>query len=383
MYITYHLILVACLRLCRGIQPLTRRNGVHGYKDLGLNLPPFFFEEYFGKSSLHIPATASVRELFQTLWGRRQAVRASEYGRFRAAIDGVEFPWIHGFTHSPLKNAEVAWTLNMTLVHNTVESRHDPLVHYLNKFAKFFRLEVHANSYMTPPGGTAFGFHVDLRDSFIIQIEGRKAWQLCDRVSKDLPMHPAVKKMWFALNTSTLSPDDPALEEKKCRHIDMLEGDVLYLPDGQTHRARVKDDDPLSLHLTLGVTRSNPKPVAEYFHLGSTDVTGAKPTKLKTKGKTLDHVAPVSWIDAAEREPASVEVVKVALSKTKSFEQSSLRREKTEVRQLIEAEYPEDDVNAVKLWWSHHNRGAVKLRKHLQSYIELRVQADVALQEEL
>lgn len=49
---------------------------------------------------------------------------------------------------------------------------------------------VNANMYLTPPGKAGLSPHYDVRDVFVVQLEGRKHWKMWEPVSK-LPVERA------------------------------------------------------------------------------------------------------------------------------------------------------------------------------------------------
>ncbi len=94
------------------------------------------------------------------------------------------------------------------------------------------------NMYLTPPGSTGFGAHYDTHDVFIVQIAGRKQWDLYG-VHFELPLEG---------QKVPLAEDLGAPEET----LELEPGAMLYLPRGLVHQARTTADSS-SLHLTVGV----------------------------------------------------------------------------------------------------------------------------------
>ncbi|HVF31629.1 MAG TPA: cupin domain-containing protein [Acidimicrobiales bacterium] len=77
---------------------------------------------------------------------------------------------------------------------------------------------VQANAYLTPPGSAGLARHHDEHDVLVLQVAGSKAWDVDD-----------------------LGP------------LELVAGDVLYLPAGTRHSAAAQDG--MSLHLSLGLLR--------------------------------------------------------------------------------------------------------------------------------
>ena len=94
------------------------------------------------------------------------------------------------------------------------------------------------NAYLTPAKTQALKPHFDSHDIFAIQCHGSKRWYVQIEGTK-LP---------------TLSTHQPVLEgidPSQLKEIDLLKGDVMYLPRGSIHYA-VANHEP-SLHLTIGL----------------------------------------------------------------------------------------------------------------------------------
>jgi hypothetical protein len=96
---------------------------------------------------------------------------------------------------------------------------------------------VHANAYLTPPGGRALAAHADIHDVFMVQTAGRKRWEIfAPRVEA-----PGARQ-------------EPDLREDPGElHLaaELTPGDVLYLPCGWGHRAAPAQER--SLHVTIAV----------------------------------------------------------------------------------------------------------------------------------
>lgn len=103
-----------------------------------------------------------------------------------------------------------------TLVLQSLERIHPPL----SEFARALEAEishlVQTNAYLSPPGASALARHSDRHDVFVVQLEGSKSWDV-----------------------EGLGP------------LELVEGDVLYIPRGCAHSAATNSRH--SLHLTIGV----------------------------------------------------------------------------------------------------------------------------------
>jgi hypothetical protein len=98
---------------------------------------------------------------------------------------------------------------------------------------------VHANVYLTPANSVGFSPHYDTHEVFVLQIAGRKHWQVYAP-----PLGLPHRSQPFAAHGPTTSP--PLLE------VELAPGDLLYLPRGFVHTTRTSADS--SLHVSLGIT---------------------------------------------------------------------------------------------------------------------------------
>ena len=112
----------------------------------------------------------------------------------------------------------------------------------ITRFCRGLELElthpVQANAYVTPARSRGLGVHYDTHDVFVLQLAGRKAWEVYPPVLPDpLPSQP-----W---SSDRGAAGDP------CLSAELHAGDCLYVPRGFLHSAHAQDD--LSAHLTIGV----------------------------------------------------------------------------------------------------------------------------------
>jgi bifunctional lysine-specific demethylase and histidyl-hydroxylase NO66 len=102
-----------------------------------------------------------------------------------------------------------------------------------------FGARIQTNIYLTPPGNSGFGIHYDDHDVFVLQVAGRKTWEIYGQ-RDGLPY----RGEGFRKNhddTGTLR-DTFVLEPGEC----------LYVPRGLAHRAETEGDEA-SLHITVGI----------------------------------------------------------------------------------------------------------------------------------
>ena len=94
---------------------------------------------------------------------------------------------------------------------------------------------VQVNAYLTPPGAAGLAPHSDGHDVLAVQLHGSKAWTV------------------------------DGLGE-----LDLVAGDVLYLPAGTRHAAATQDHS--SLHLTIGIIRTTYRAVLDRLLAGDPDL---------------------------------------------------------------------------------------------------------------
>jgi len=106
----------------------------------------------------------------------------------------------------------------------------------MQRLEAFFGHRVDAALFLTPPNSSGFRAHWDTSDGFILQIEGRKRWRLCNP-TLPLPLES--------------QPHCDEAEGQFLMNVLMEPGDVLYLPRGTFHQAQAGDEH--SLHVAIGL----------------------------------------------------------------------------------------------------------------------------------
>jgi len=97
----------------------------------------------------------------------------------------------------------------------------------------------HANVYITPGNAAGFTPHYDVHEVFVLQIAGKKRWSIYAPI---IPLPH--RSQTFAPHLYT--------GQKPVAEVDMVAGDLLYLPRGWLHSTVTGDS--FSAHVTLGVT---------------------------------------------------------------------------------------------------------------------------------
>ena len=141
-----------------------------------------------------------------------------------------------------VEQASKAMKHGYSLIVNKVDHRWHT-IHAVSKQLEFmFGQRVGTNLYLSPPVSQGFESHFDDHEVFVVQVHGHKHWRLYK--------HP------FIHSPRTDQRFKPTLAQlKKLPHKDFVlnQGDVLYIPSGYVHDARVKDLSLPSLHLSFGV----------------------------------------------------------------------------------------------------------------------------------
>jgi ribosomal protein L16 Arg81 hydroxylase len=154
------------------------------------------------------------------------------------------------------------------------------LTDFVDSLSAELREKIHINLYYSAPQSRAFAEHFDKHDVFIMQIAGRKCWQVFDYQER-FPL-PGMKK----------SRDARHCEAPK-HEFQLNRGDFLYVPRGMWHNAFTTDSN--SLHLTVGIQCATPIDLvrwlverlvsAERFRQNLTHTNGNLPELLKTELK--------------------------------------------------------------------------------------------------
>jgi bifunctional lysine-specific demethylase and histidyl-hydroxylase NO66 len=119
-----------------------------------------------------------------------------------------------------------------------------PLTAFSRDLELFLTHPVQVNAYLTPPASRGLGVHHDTHDVFVLQVHGRKLWQVWD-AAVPFPLGHQTK-----LPPGAEAPTGPPLVEAE-----LAPGDCLYVPRGFRHAARTAED--ASLHLTVGMLAYN------------------------------------------------------------------------------------------------------------------------------
>lgn len=114
----------------------------------------------------------------------------------------------------------------------------------------------HANVYITPGNAKGFTPHYDVHEVFVLQIAGKKVWQLYEPV---IPLPHRTQ-----LFTPSLYTGQAPMAE-----VELNAGDLLYLPRGILHSTHTADR--FSAHVTIGITVYTEADLVKEFLLAAID----------------------------------------------------------------------------------------------------------------
>lgn len=166
-----------------------------------------------------------------------------------------------------------------TLVLQSLHRIWPPVVEFCRELAAELGHQTQCNAYVTPAGNAqGFAYHHDTHDVFVLQVAGRKRWQVHEPVVT-LPTRSQGRS-----GSDLVAPGQSALIDTE-----LAPGDALYLPRGYVHAAQTTDSS--SVHLTVGV-------LATTWYDVLRDVT-----TLAAEELTYRHALPVAPLDVLADDP--------------------------------------------------------------------------------
>lgn len=130
------------------------------------------------------------------------------------------------------------WEAGATVVLQGLHLNWAPLARYCRALEAFLGHPAQANAYLTPRQSQGLPVHHDTHDVLVLQVSGRKRWQVWEPVL-ELPLRHQ------RYSPELGEPGELVLDAE------LAPGDTLYLPRGWLHQALTSSDD--SLHLTVGI----------------------------------------------------------------------------------------------------------------------------------
>ena len=131
-----------------------------------------------------------------------------------------------------------------TIVLQSLQRYWAPLAAFSRDLELFLTHPVQVNAYLTPPASRGLGVHHDTHDVFVLQVHGRKLWQVWD-AAVSFPLG----------HQKQLPPGAESPTEAPLVSAELAPGDCLYVPRGFRHAARTAET--ASLHLTVGMLTRN------------------------------------------------------------------------------------------------------------------------------
>ncbi len=158
----------------------------------------------------------------------------------RVAKDGAVYPSSRIAVNGVIDRNMVwdAYAGGATLVFEHLNRKHPGILRLMGRCEQQFLIPFRANAYITPPAAKGFDLHYDTHDVLILQVSGRKLWQIHD---DPLPLPHEDQPFRKELIASS----------QRIAEIMLEPGDVLYLPRGYLHSASTNDS--LSCHVTIGI----------------------------------------------------------------------------------------------------------------------------------
>jgi bifunctional lysine-specific demethylase and histidyl-hydroxylase NO66 len=205
--------------------------------------PERFLREHWTRAPLHHAGASA--DGFADLFGiadvdRLVAASSLRVPAFRLVKDGATLP-VESYTKSgKVGSKPVADLIDPGMVYRhfgdgatiVLQSLHrywPPLTRFCRDLELTLTHPVQVNAYVTPRSSRGLGLHADGHDVFVLQVHGRKRWEVYRPGPGDDPKHPGER-----LLDVTLEP-----------------GDCLYVPLGFPHA--VWTERSASAHLTVGV----------------------------------------------------------------------------------------------------------------------------------
>ena len=218
---------------------------------------PQFAEQYWGRAPLLTRAAELARSFGDLFDPRAVDELVSERGLrtpfLRMAKDGTVLA-AKQFTRGGGAGAGIADQVaddrvlaqladGATLVLQGLHRTWPPLVRFGSQLADELGHPVQINAYITPPQNRGFAPHYDVHDVFVLQVSGRKRWQLHEPV---VPA-PLDNQNWekSRAEVAARAETEPLLD------IVLEPGDALYLPRGTIHAAEALGET--TIHLTVGI----------------------------------------------------------------------------------------------------------------------------------
>jgi len=144
--------------------------------------------------------------------------------------------------HAVMEQLEGGSTLILEQLHRTWR----PVASFCRRLSYELSRPVWATSYLTPATARGFGLHYDTHGVFVLQIEGRKTWELY----RPIMSFPLDHQRWREDALSAEARRDMKQRGLYARY-ELVPGDVLWVPRGWLHE--VFTTGSASLHISLSI----------------------------------------------------------------------------------------------------------------------------------
>jgi hypothetical protein len=204
--------------------------------------PDGFLERFWARAPLHLPGRTSTS--FDDLLSLADvdhliAAASLRAPAFRLVKDGKPLPPASYLKSGRIGSQPVTdladpgriyrqFDAGATIVLQSLHRYWPPLTRFCRDLELTLTHPVQVNAYVTPPGSRGLGLHADGHDVFVLQVHGRKRWEVYQP-----------------------GPDGDAAPGAKLLDVTLRPGDCLYVPLGFPHA--VWTEEAASAHLTVGV----------------------------------------------------------------------------------------------------------------------------------
>lgn len=145
-----------------------------------------------------------------------------------------------GFVRATAKIIKKLWKDGATFQQHQPQHHSTVLQQLMSVLESLFGSLVGSNAYITPPHSQGLPPHHDDIEAFVIQLEGKKTWNL------HAPIVELAHTYSNDLHVSSLGPSN---------EVTLIAGDVMYFPRGTVHYARSGTSS--STHLTMSTCQDS------------------------------------------------------------------------------------------------------------------------------
>ena len=132
----------------------------------------------------------------------------------------------------------VSYAEGYTIVINEIQRFHQAIQELCTEVRRQLSHHVVANMYLTPPNQKALLPHYDTHDVLVLQVHGKKHWNIYDAPVESPLLH-------------SFQPIFQPGQLTGKKEITLEAGDFMYMPRGVPHDAYTTDES--SLHITIGI----------------------------------------------------------------------------------------------------------------------------------